>query len=91
MPRGGGRLDGDEGLLGGVDHVGDEGVKTTIARTFKQYSPRGLILNQKEEGVKFNEDMVIKCKSMNRKQILRGTRNMKDVIKMHATIWGAKS
>jgi hypothetical protein len=37
--------------------------------TFKQGSSGDQILYQKEEGVKLKKDMIIKCKSMNGKQV----------------------
>jgi hypothetical protein len=39
-------------------------------------SPGDLILNQKEEGVKLDEDTIVKCEAMNRQKIFGCMRNM---------------
>jgi hypothetical protein len=51
-------------MLGGFIGDGHQGIKTSIAWTSKQDSSSCLVLDQKEEGMKFNIDMIVKSKSM---------------------------
>jgi hypothetical protein len=45
-------------------------------------SPGDLILDEKEEGVKFDKDTIIICEPMNGEQIFRSVRNMQNIAKM---------
>jgi hypothetical protein len=46
------------------------------------YFPGSQILYQKEEWVKFYEDMIIICEAMNGEKILRCIWNIKDIAEM---------
>jgi hypothetical protein len=59
MPHGGRRLDGDEGVLGGLHGDGNKRIEPTMTWTFKQYFLCGLILYQKEGRVKFNKGIIV--------------------------------
>jgi hypothetical protein len=47
-------------------------------------SPRGLILDKKEGGVKFEENIIISSEPMYRSKITGGLRNMQNICKKNA-------
>jgi hypothetical protein len=59
MPSGGGRLECDEGVLVRPGRSRHKRIQSTMAWPFKYDLLRGLILNKKEEGVKFNECIIV--------------------------------
>lgn len=52
-----------------------------MTSTFKHPGRRDHILNHKMIGMKFNRNIIIMSKFMNRQQVFRDFRNVKDVIK----------
>jgi hypothetical protein len=52
-------------LLGGLIGVGHQGIETSTTGASKQDSLGCLVLDQKEERMKFNKDVIVKGKLMN--------------------------
>ena len=69
-------------MLGGLIGDGHQGIETSIARASKQDSVGCLVLDQKEERMKFNEDTIIIGKAMYRQEIFGSIGNMQDIAKM---------
>ena len=63
-------------------------VESTNASTSIESFPRGQTLDQEEKRMKFNEDMIVKCNSVNGKEVFVGTRNMQFFLKMNLTMRG---
>jgi hypothetical protein len=64
---------------------GRKGIQPLAARPLNQSAPLVPILYKKEVWVKFKENIIVRCKAMNRNEILFGRWNMKDIAKMKIT------
>jgi hypothetical protein len=64
------------------------GVKPIFTWHVQKGLPRGPILEKKEGGVKFKENIIISSETMYRSKITGGLRNMQNIFKKNATMRG---
>ena len=58
-----------------------QNIKVVFMGSFQQYMLCLVVLHQAKKWMKFNENIVVKSKLMNKKQVLSDGRDMKDVVK----------
>ena len=51
-----------------------------MTSTVKKNFPRGLVLNKEKETMKFNKNIIVTDKTINREKVLANVRNMKDIL-----------
>jgi hypothetical protein len=64
------------------------GVKPIFTWLVQKGSPRGPILDKKEGGVKFKENIIICSETMHRNKITGGLRNRQNIFKKNAMMRG---
>jgi hypothetical protein len=63
--------------------VEKNGVEAALTSTVKQNSPRGLVLNTEKMTVKFNKDVIIPTKAIDRQKVCAKAQNMKNVFQVN--------
>jgi hypothetical protein len=81
MPSGGWYLDGTKGLsyMSWSGGVAWKRIKASSRPALQKSFPRLLILDKEEIMVKFNENIIMKCNTMNRGKIFGGLRDMENM------------